>query len=174
MSIAKHRVAYYFDTVSPWAYIGFEVMRRYRAQWNVDLELKPINLGYVMQQSGNKPPISVANKGIWMHEDMQRAQKFYGGACPQEIGRERETEVAFDLTCAPDTVTLNRSERFPINTMPPQCLLRLMVDEDPNKLEGATEAFFKAAWVNDQVALTKEELRGHIQHLYKGNESKMD
>lgn len=49
-----------------------------------------------------------------------------------------------------------------------------MVDEDPSNLEKATEAFFKASWVNDQLVGTKDELRGHVQHLYKGNEQKLE
>jgi len=30
------------------------------------------------QISGNKPPITVQNKGRWMNEDMSRAEVFYG------------------------------------------------------------------------------------------------
>lgn len=89
MAVARNRIVYHFDTVSPWAYVGFEVLRRYKAQWNVDLVFKPINLGYVMHFSGNKPPISVANKGFWMFEDMKRAENFYGGACHFHPARGR-------------------------------------------------------------------------------------
>ncbi|KDN41513.1 thioredoxin-like protein [Tilletiaria anomala UBC 951] len=139
----SHKFIFHYDTVSPWAYVAFEVLKRYRKQWNLDLVLEPVNLGYIMHFSGNRPPIAVANKGIWMNEDMDRASKFYG-------------------------VTLNRSPRFPVNTQGPQCLLRLMKDDDPSRLEAATDIFFKASWVHDQEVGTTEQLRSLVSSLYSG------
>lgn len=76
---ARQKLILYIDVVSPWTYVAYTVLRRYEPIWNLDLQIKPINLGYVMKYSGNKPPISVQNKGMWMNEDRERASKFYGG-----------------------------------------------------------------------------------------------
>lgn len=40
----------------------------------------PVNQGYLMDFSLNKPPMTVANKGVWMmSEDLPRAAKLYNG-----------------------------------------------------------------------------------------------
>ncbi len=40
----SHRVVFYYDTVSPFAYLGFKTAQRYRKPWNLDLvsELRPL------------------------------------------------------------------------------------------------------------------------------------
>ena len=34
-----------------------------------------------MKNSGNKPPISVPNKGKWMGKEMKTVKQFFGGEC---------------------------------------------------------------------------------------------
>lgn len=63
----------YYDPVSPWGYIGLKMCQRYQKAWDLDIEVVLINLAYVMNQSGNSPPVKVISKGIWMFEDMARA-----------------------------------------------------------------------------------------------------
>lgn len=48
---ARNKVWFYFDVVSPWSYVGFQVIRRYQKLWNLDVTYKPVNLGYVMKVS---------------------------------------------------------------------------------------------------------------------------
>lgn len=71
----------YYDIVSPWSFLAYtgapgrscepcdgkrtirltlaehvgSVLKRYRQPWDMQLELKPMFLGGVMQASGNKP-----------------------------------------------------------------------------------------------------------------------
>lgn len=47
------------------------VLKRYRQQWDMDLVLKPVFLGGVMNAAGNKPPITVPNKGKWMNQSVR-------------------------------------------------------------------------------------------------------
>lgn len=49
MAAARNKVWFYFDTVSPWSYVGFQVIRRYQKLWNLDITYKPVNLGYIMK-----------------------------------------------------------------------------------------------------------------------------
>lgn len=132
----RHKVIVYFDVVSPWSRLGVEVLKRYRKPWDLDLTLQPVNLGYVMKFSENRPPISVPNKGIWMNEDMERASKFFG-------------------------VTLNRPPNFPVNTFFAQSLLRLIKLDHPDKLEKAVDALYAAVWT-DNLAVEKPEVLGEI------------
>ncbi len=55
----------YFDTVSPYSYIGVETLLRYRDRvWGekVRVELVPFFLGGVMKASGNQPPATLPAK----------------------------------------------------------------------------------------------------------------
>ncbi|SJX65204.1 related to Glutathione S-transferase, mitochondrial [Sporisorium reilianum f. sp. reilianum] len=130
---ARTKVWFYFDVVSPWSYVGFQVLRRYQSMWNLDVTYKPVNLGYIMKFSGNKPPISVANKGIWMGQDRDRAARFYG-------------------------VTLNPTKQFPINTMHLQAFLSVLAAAHPTTLERAIETCFAAIWHHDYACATRDDL----------------
>ncbi|KAF6767064.1 DSBA-like thioredoxin domain protein [Kalmanozyma brasiliensis GHG001] len=131
---ARNKVWFYFDVVSPWSYVGFQVIRRYQKLWNLDVTYKPVNLGYVMKFSGNKPPITVANKGVWMWQERDRAAKFFG-------------------------VTLNPTKTFPINTMYLQTFLsELSPAASPAVFESAVETCFAAIWHHDLPCATREDL----------------
>lgn len=70
-------VEFFYDIISPYSYLAFEVLQRYKPLWNLDVTLKPMLLGGVMKTSGNSPPAMVPNKGIYMALDLRRLQKFY-------------------------------------------------------------------------------------------------
>ncbi|EGG10376.1 uncharacterized protein MELLADRAFT_94402 [Melampsora larici-populina 98AG31] len=55
-----------YDIVSPWSYFAYEILKRYRTEWNLEIILNPIWLGAVMIGSGNSPPMTVPNKGKYM------------------------------------------------------------------------------------------------------------
>ncbi|GAC94648.1 hypothetical protein PHSY_002221 [Pseudozyma hubeiensis SY62] len=129
----RNKVWFYFDVVSPWSYVGFRVIQRYQKLWNLDVTYKPVNLGYIMKFSGNKPPISVVNKGAWMWHDRDRATKFFD-------------------------IALNQPANFPINTMHLQTFLDVLSTTSPSTLEAAVEACFAAIWVHDSPCATREDL----------------
>ncbi|GAA5991319.1 hypothetical protein JCM10908_003255 [Rhodotorula pacifica] len=112
----------YYDIVSPWSFMAYSVLKRYRQPWDMQLELKPMFLGGVMQASGNKPPITVKNKGLWMN----------GSDLP----------LAFDFI----KVDFTFPKQFPINTINMMRALRAIQQIAPEKLEKATDAFYAAFW----------------------------
>ncbi|CAH1775146.1 unnamed protein product [Owenia fusiformis] len=73
----KKTVELFYDVVSPYSWIAFEVLTRYQNKWNIDLKLKPFFLGGIMQGSGNKPPAMVPNKGAYMLHDIERLKQYY-------------------------------------------------------------------------------------------------
>ncbi|GAA5999918.1 uncharacterized protein JCM10292_003537 [Rhodotorula paludigena] len=112
----------YYDVVSPWSMIAYTVLQRYRTRWNANIVLKPMFLGGIMVASGNKPPITVKNKGLWMNgKDLPLAAKFY--------------ELEY-----------KHPESFPVNTIHCMRVLRAVEDKLPDRLEKATELFFDAVW----------------------------
>ena len=50
------RIRYYYDIVSPFSFLGFEILSRYESIWKVEIEYVPFLLGAIMKESGNVPP----------------------------------------------------------------------------------------------------------------------
>lgn len=74
---SKKVVELFYDVVSPYSWLGFEVMCRYRNVWNMELRLRPAFLGGIMQGSGNKPPGLVPNKFMYMTQDLARLADYF-------------------------------------------------------------------------------------------------
>lgn len=72
-------VRFYYDIVSPWSYVSFHVIRRYRAVWDMRVDWHPISLAYVMKHSGNRPPMMVPNKGRMQAQEVGQAKKMFNG-----------------------------------------------------------------------------------------------
>ena len=53
-------VELFYDVVSPYTYIGFEALCRYRQPWDMELRLKPIFLAALMREAGNQSPALVS------------------------------------------------------------------------------------------------------------------
>jgi len=70
-------VEFFYDIISPYSFLAFEVLQRYKSVWSINLKLKPMLLGGVMKGSGNNPPAVVPNKGIYMAQDIKRLQKYF-------------------------------------------------------------------------------------------------
>ncbi|KAJ0000531.1 hypothetical protein NQD34_012373 [Periophthalmus magnuspinnatus] len=74
---SKKVVEIFYDVVSPYSWLGFEVMCRYRNVWNIDLKLRPAFLGGIMKGAGNKPPGMVPNKFLYMTKDLSREAQYF-------------------------------------------------------------------------------------------------
>ncbi|XP_029359983.1 glutathione S-transferase kappa 1 [Echeneis naucrates] len=74
---SKKVVELFYDVVSPYSWLGFEVLCRYRNVWNIELKLRPAFLGGVMQGSGNKPPGLVPNKFQYMTKDLPLLSQYF-------------------------------------------------------------------------------------------------
>ncbi|XP_054718418.1 glutathione S-transferase kappa 1-like [Uloborus diversus] len=75
--MSKILVEFFYDIISPYSFLAFEVLQRYKPVWNLDLKLKPVLLGGIMKSSGNSPPAVVPNKGAYMATDLKRLQKYF-------------------------------------------------------------------------------------------------
>ncbi|XP_057224275.1 glutathione S-transferase kappa 1 [Malurus melanocephalus] len=70
-------VELFYDVISPYSWLGFEVLCRYKNIWNIDLRLRPAFLGGIMQQTGNKPPAMLPKRAEYMLKDVKRMAKYY-------------------------------------------------------------------------------------------------
>jgi len=71
-------VELFFDTISPYSYIQFELLTRQRRYWDrMQLKFTPIFLLDVFKDTDNSPPVLVPAKGRYLGQDMKRMAKFY-------------------------------------------------------------------------------------------------
>ncbi|NXW62632.1 GSTK1 transferase, partial [Eurystomus gularis] len=75
--MARTVVELFYDVVSPYSWLGFEVLCRYQNIWNIDLRLRPAFLGGIMQATGNKPPAMLPKRAEYILKDMKRMAKYY-------------------------------------------------------------------------------------------------
>ena len=74
----KIAVDFFYDVISPYSWIGFEMLSRYQNQWkSMELKLKPFYLGGIMKGTQNKPPLVVPNKALYMTKDLKRLNQCY-------------------------------------------------------------------------------------------------
>uniref|UniRef100_A0A2K5MU21 Glutathione S-transferase kappa n=1 Tax=Cercocebus atys TaxID=9531 RepID=A0A2K5MU21_CERAT len=66
-----HTVELFYDVLSPYSWLGFEVLCRYQNIWNINLQLRPSLIGGIMKDSGNKPPGLLPRKGQYMANDIK-------------------------------------------------------------------------------------------------------
>uniref|UniRef100_A0A7N9AVY2 Glutathione S-transferase kappa n=1 Tax=Mastacembelus armatus TaxID=205130 RepID=A0A7N9AVY2_9TELE len=70
-------VELFYDVASPYSWLGFEVICRYKNVWNIDLKFRPAFLGGVMKGSGNKSPAMVQKKVLYMDKDLSRLRDYF-------------------------------------------------------------------------------------------------
>jgi glutathione S-transferase kappa 1 len=118
-------VELFFDVVSPYSYICFEVLLGLQEAWDFELILTPASLGTVLQASGNKPPGTNPLKGKYLLQDIVRSAKLY--------------EIEF-----------KPAKKFPTNTsVCMRCLLWIQ-ETCPENLVPAARAFWKQYYGAEQ------------------------
>ncbi|XP_064803823.1 glutathione S-transferase kappa 1-like isoform X3 [Oncorhynchus masou masou] len=75
MASSRKVIELFYDVVSPYSWLGFEVMCRYRNVWNIDLKLRPAFLGGIMQGSGSLS-----------------AMRFVAAVQEREVGGDKQVE----------------------------------------------------------------------------------
>ncbi|KAL2084085.1 hypothetical protein ACEWY4_019603 [Coilia grayii] len=71
-------VELFYDVISPYSWLAFEVLCRYRNVWNINLKLRPALLGGVYKGAGNKGPDDVPRKFHYMVTDLLRLGSYAG------------------------------------------------------------------------------------------------
>ena len=69
------QLEFFYDFTSPTAYLAWSRLPGIIGRTGAKLVYRPMFLGGVMQTTGNRPPGTVAAKGKWMMEDLNRWAK---------------------------------------------------------------------------------------------------
>ncbi|WFD34493.1 hypothetical protein MCUN1_001334 [Malassezia cuniculi] len=135
------KIVMYFDCVSPWSYVALAVVRRYKKVWNVELELIPMSLSYIMKFANNKPPITIPNKGMLMMSELGRVPRMYG-------------------------VRISPPKSFPFDTMLLQQFLTLLKEKFPEDIEEVAQQFFNHIWRDGNRLATADEISAFAATIY--------
>ena len=141
------RIAFYYDCLSPFSYLAFSVLRRYRAVWNLDLVLRPIILGGVMASTGNLPPAARQWSGStakWSGEDLERNKAFFN------VPLLDMPSNFFGPGGPADKAGLARNMSYM------RLLTSISLTEGPAGLEDASSACFDAIWVRTECRRRNE------------------
>eukprot|EP01102_Stenamoeba_stenopodia_P016474 TRINITY_DN5762_c0_g1_i1.p1 TRINITY_DN5762_c0_g1~~TRINITY_DN5762_c0_g1_i1.p1 ORF type:complete len:223 (-),score=39.03 TRINITY_DN5762_c0_g1_i1:57-641(-) len=136
MANSLARIEFFYDTVSPWSYIAYELLSRYHQCYpnRFSLELRPFYLGGVMKLSGNNPPGSIPAKGAYMMKDLERTAKYIGlGGGPIKL-----------------------PSAFPVNTIFAQRLLLVVSHRQPQLVGPLSQRLWNAYWQRD-IDISKPE-----------------
>lgn len=107
--MAKAKIRYFYDCVSPYAYLGLATILRYRAVWtDVEIVVEPMLLGGVMQASGTYPRIPHVPIATTTREQAP-GNASRKGALPAARSAEKQQTGRRDYlpaTCVPGPVCL--------------------------------------------------------------------
>lgn len=73
-------ITFYYDTLSPYSWLAFEIIQRYRPIWNLTVDFKPVYMGGITKENKNKfleSLTSTPNKVQYMFKDLVRQGEFY-------------------------------------------------------------------------------------------------
>ena len=69
---------FYFDYISPYSHIANAAVKQLKERTGAAVEIRPMFLGAIMQNTGNRPPGMVPAKGAYMMKDLDRCAARYG------------------------------------------------------------------------------------------------
>ena len=85
---SKTVVQLFFDIISPYTYIQFELLTRQRPNWqSMSLNFTPVAIGALMRNADNNPPMLVPAKAKYMMQDLSRLTKFHKVTCCYDNNR---------------------------------------------------------------------------------------
>ncbi|KAH7336385.1 thioredoxin-like protein [Rhexocercosporidium sp. MPI-PUGE-AT-0058] len=138
--MAQPKITLYVDTVSPFGYIAYYLLRNDPVFSKCDITYIPIFLGGLMKMCNNAPPISIKNKGTWIGKERLRWAHLFN------IPMAEETPPGFPQM----TLTIMRA----------LCALTVLHPgkEGQEVLTKALDALFEASWVQHRKTNEKEVL----------------
>jgi glutathione S-transferase kappa 1 len=139
------QIELWFDIVSPYSYLAYKVLDRYRRKWGFTLVMKPAFLGGVMKAAGNQAPITLPARAPWLVEDAKGQGRFYD-------------------------ITIEVPDGFPHMTIKAMRLLCAMCDRKDARAEHVAEALWHGYFAEGQVPDEPEVMRAAMRSAELGDE----
>ncbi|GMT13121.1 hypothetical protein PFISCL1PPCAC_4418 [Pristionchus fissidentatus] len=149
-----HTVKLYYDIVSPYSFIGFESLLRYRVVWPIDVILKPICLGGLFKDVGNTPPAkSCEAKATYMAREIEMISRHFG---------------------VPMNVPKNFTGHIMDNSTVDACRLIIATQRcDPDKAETVSRQLFSRFWIENLPVKSDDDLKKVLKKSLITNVSEM-
>ncbi len=71
-------VEFYYDFGSPASYLAYRHLPTIAARHRAEIVYRPFLLGGVLKAAGNRSPLEIPAKEVWMWQDLRRFAKRYG------------------------------------------------------------------------------------------------
>ncbi|OAF71816.1 GST class-kappa [Intoshia linei] len=75
--MTENQIAFFFDIISPYSYLAFERLCKFKKDYNFVIDFTPINLGHVMFSANNIPSTFCQNKFDYTILDLERQLSLY-------------------------------------------------------------------------------------------------
>ena len=134
----KKRVEFYYDFGSPYSYLASTQIEKICERYEAELEWRPFLLGGVYKEAGNRAPLEVPNKKVYMIKDLANWAKYYG-------------------------VRLNFPDLFPLNSVKP--MRGALAAKEKGKIRDYTHNLFKFYWIEGWDLSRDEILKNAVSEI---------
>jgi len=143
-----------YDVISPWTYLALALLKRHEKEWNLDIHLEPVSIGYLFQAAGNKAPLTVPNKGKMMAQEFRLYSDYY------------------QIPTSPDAWTYSLdAQKKPPNSLPLMRILHVLAQQHPEQHERAATLLFDAVFARGDTALLHgvagKDREGEVARLHE-------
>ncbi|XP_058387899.1 glutathione S-transferase kappa 1 isoform X2 [Diceros bicornis minor] len=137
----------FYDVLSPYSWLGFEILCRYKNIWNVNLQLRPTLIAGIMQDSGNKPPALLPRKAKYMESDVRL------------LGQHLQVPIRFPKEFF--SVILEKGSLLAMR------FLTAVNLEHPEVLEKASRELWMRVWSRaaEKAGMSTEQARGLLEKI---------
>ncbi|KFH64436.1 hypothetical protein MVEG_09172 [Podila verticillata NRRL 6337] len=141
---SRASIIFYYDLISPYTYMGFKVFKRLRQQWpGVDVTLKPVLLGGIMNAVKNKPLFEFPSKLNHMIADLGRTSELTG--------------IPFKFPA-----------QFPVSTVFPMRVLTAIQIHEAEKYENCVDKLFDEYFVHGRNISESEVIQTALTPIVGG------
>ena len=139
LSVMTKVVQLFYDVISPYSWIGFETLCRYRQRWRMELQLCPFFLGGILKGSENKSPRLVPVKAQHIDKDLIRLGAYYS--------------IPIRPPSNPEEALFGKG------SLSAQRLLTAIKLKYPQSLEGVSRELWLRIWSRDEDITLHESLQ---------------
>lgn len=143
--MSRPLVKLYYDVISPYGWIGFEILCRYQHKWKINLDLNPVFLSGLMKATGNTPPGMVPAKAKYINVELKRLAEFH--RVPLSLPNN-----LFEFMFSNDNMMALR-------------LLTVVKASHPDKLESLSREFFQKILSTTEAKMELDMLRTGLEEV---------
>jgi 2-hydroxychromene-2-carboxylate isomerase len=134
----KNKVEFYYDLASPYSYLASTQIEGICEKYDAGLEWKPFLLGGVFKETGNRAPLEVPNKKVYMIKDLETWARYYG-------------------------VPFNFPDLFPLNSV--KSMRGALVAKEGGKIRHYTQKLFALYMIEGKDLTQDDVLKNAISEL---------